>query len=310
MQKYLDPLSAFLDTPALSRVVSAFVVMTVVWLSARMLRRVISRHIEDNELRHKTRKAIGTIGWALVVLACAAIFSDRLTGLAISLGVAGAGIAFALQEVIASIAGRVAVLFANFYKTGDRVQLGGIKGDVIDIGLLRTTIMEVGDWVKGDLFTGRVVRVANSFVFKEPVYNYSGDFKFLWDEITVPIKYGSDHREAKRVLQGIVDEATAEFAKDAHLEWRQMLDRYRIEAARVEPMVTLVANDNWIEFTLRYVVPFTKRRTTKDVLFARILDAVAASDGRLALASATFQLVEWPPVRVDFGAARTPEMLT
>jgi small-conductance mechanosensitive channel len=52
--------------------------------------------------------------------------------------------------------------------------------------------MELGEWVQSDLYTGRIVRIANSFVFKEPVFNYSGDFPFLWDEVKIPVKYGSD----------------------------------------------------------------------------------------------------------------------
>jgi small-conductance mechanosensitive channel len=122
------------------------------------------------------------------------IFSASLGKMAVVFGVAGAGIAFALQEVIASLAGWVAISFGNIYNTGDRVQLGGIKGDVIDIGMLRTTMMEIGQWVNADLYNGRIVKIANSFVFKEPVFNYSGDFPFFWDEITVPIKYGCDYR--------------------------------------------------------------------------------------------------------------------
>lgn len=114
-----------------------------------------------------------------------------------ALGVAGAGIAFALQEVITSVAGWIALSFGQFYTIGDRVQLGGIKGDVIDIGMLRTTIMEIGEQVKGDQYTGRIVRITNSFVCQGPVYNYSADFPFVWDEITVPIKYGGDHNLAR-----------------------------------------------------------------------------------------------------------------
>jgi small-conductance mechanosensitive channel len=109
------------------------------------------------------------------------IYGGRLGGLTVTLGVAGAGIAFALQEVIASFAGWFAIALSGFFRTGDRVQLGGIRGDVIDIGVLRTTLMELGEWVSGDLYSGRVVRIANSFVFKEPVFNYSADFPFLWD---------------------------------------------------------------------------------------------------------------------------------
>jgi hypothetical protein len=86
------------------------------------------------------------------------------------------------------VAGWIAVSLGGFYKVGDRVELGGIRGDVVDIGFLRTTLFEVGEWVDGDLYNGRVVRVANSFIFKEPVVNYSGDFPFLWDELHVPVK--------------------------------------------------------------------------------------------------------------------------
>src|SRR5690606_17311423 len=104
----------------------------------------------------------------LMLLVAGFIFSDKLSNLTVALGVTGAGIAVALKEVIASVAGWFAISFNHFFRVGDRVQLGGIKGDVIDIGVLRTTLMEIGEWVDGDLYNGRTVRVFNSFVFKEP----------------------------------------------------------------------------------------------------------------------------------------------
>jgi small-conductance mechanosensitive channel len=295
----LDSLEQAASEPLVARLLTALIVLFVIWMIARAIRRQIGRHVEDRQLRHRGRKAVGTVGWIVGLLVCLAIFSDRLGGLAVSLGLAGAGIAFALQEVIASFAGRVAILFGNFYKAGDRVQLGGIKGDVIDIGLLRTTIMEVGDWVKGDLFSGRVVRVANSFIFKEPVFNYSADFSFLWDEITVPIKYGCDPALAKRTLEEVVERVTGEYSAHAEKEWQAMLRKYNVERARVQPMVTLVANDNWMQYTIRYVVPYTKRRITQDELFTQILAAIDASDGKLVLASATVELVGAPPLVID-----------
>ena len=212
---------------------------------------------------------------------------------------AGAGIAFALQEVIASIAGWVVVSFGNFYSVGDRVQLGDIIGDVIDIGVLRTTLMETGQWVKADLYNGRIVRVANSIVFKGPVFNYSGDFPFLWDEITVPVKYGSDYRLAREILQKIADDAVGRLVPEAQKTWRGMVSKYRIEDARIEPAVTLIANDNWMEFTIRYVTDYKRRRSTKDILFTRILEEVDASGGKVALASATFHLVGAPVFNVQ-----------
>ena len=161
-----------------------------------------------------------------------------------------------LQEVIASVAGWAAISVGGFFSPGDRVQLGGIKGDVIDVSILRTTLMEIGEWVAGDLYSGRIVRIANSFVFKEPVFNYSGDFPFVWDEITLPVKYGSDWAFARTMLRSLVDEVLADYAAQVKDSWLKMVRQYRVEDANVEPMVTLRATDNWIEFTVRYVVDY------------------------------------------------------
>ncbi len=179
-----ESLTRWLFDPTVGKAVTVLLGVTLIIILVRFVQRSLSRYVKDTDTRYRTRKFVAFFGYLVGFVLIATVFSDRLGGFTVALGVAGAGIAFALQEVIASFAGWFAISFGNFYKTGDRVQLGGIKGDVIDVGLLRTTLMECGDWIKGDLYNGRVVRVANSFVFKEPVFNYSGEFLFL----------GRDHR--------------------------------------------------------------------------------------------------------------------
>ncbi len=152
----------------------------------------------------------------------------------------------------------------------------------------------MGAWVKADQYNGRIVRIANSFVFKEPVFNYSADFAFVWDEITIPVKYGSDHRLARQILQQVADEVVGEYVPQAKAEWKHLVHKYLIEDARIEPLVTLVTNDNWIEFTLRYVVDYKARRIKKDQLFTRTLDEFLDTDGQVAFASTTVHLVETP----------------
>jgi len=289
-----DFIKRWLFDPTVGKFVTAIIGLLIVMTLVRFIQRSLAHYIKDSDTRYRLRKFVTFIGYVVGFLVIAVVFSNKLGGLTVAFGVAGAGIAFALQEVIASIAGWFAITFASFYDTGDRVQLGGIKGDVIDIGVLRTTLMEVGEWVKGDLYSGRVVRIANSFVFKEPVFNYSGDFPFLWDEITVPVKYGSDYRLARELLQGVANEVVGDYVTRAMVAWSEMVQKYLIEEASVEPMVTLIANDNWMEFTIRYVVDFKKRRSIKDRLFTRILEEFDKSDGRLSIASMTVHLVETP----------------
>ena len=298
IQNLEGQLKQWLYDPSIGRLVATIAGLLVIVVLIRTAQRTLAARIKDGDTRYRVRKALSFAGYVLAFVFLAALFSDRLGGLTVAFGVAGAGIAFALQEVIASIAGWLALTFSNFYHPGDRVQLGGIKGDVIDIGVLRTTLMELGQWVDGDLYNGRIVRVANSFVFKEPVFNYSGDFPFLWDEIKVPVRFGSDRQEARNIIQQAAALAVASYADTAAVAWQEMVKRYRIEDASVTPAITLVVNDNWMEYTLRYVVDYRRRRTTKDALFNHIMDLVDASGGKVQLASATFELVAAPPITV------------
>lgn len=221
----------WLFDPAVGKIIATALVVVVVDVLVRSIQRVLGQYIENTERRYRLRKLVTFFGYVLAIFLLSIVFSDKLAGLTVFFGVAGAGVAFALQELIASVAGWVAMSFGRFYSVGDRVQLGGIKGDVIDIGVLRTTLMECGGWINGDQYNGRVVRVANSFIFKEPVYNYSSDFPFLWDEITIPIKYGSNYEMAREGFQRILNDVTGEHARRLKGEWRKMTDKYMIEDA-------------------------------------------------------------------------------
>lgn len=298
MTNSLTNIQRWLADPTVSKLIEVAIGIAIIALIFRFISQSLPRYIQDTDTRYRTRKAINFIGYVTMLLFAVFIFSDRLGQFTVIFGVVGAGIAFALQEVIGSFAGWVAISLGQFYKPGDRVQLGGIMGDVIDISILRTTLMECGDWVKADLYNGRIVRIANSFVFKEPVYNYSADFAFLWDEITVPVKYGSEHRLAREILEKVAFEVTGEYISQAKQQWHQMTNKYLIEDARIEPIVTLIANDNWMQFTIRYPVNYKKRRIKKDQLFTRILDEFENTNGRVTFASATFELVEAPTFNV------------
>jgi small-conductance mechanosensitive channel len=295
-----DSVTRWLFDPTVGKIIFAIVGILLISVIIRFLQRSLSRYIKDSDTRYRARKFLAFMGYLFGIVFLVAVFSERLGGLHIAFGIIGAGVAFALQEVISSIAGFIAISFGHFYKTGDRIRLAGIRGDVIDIGILRTTLMECGEWVNGDLYNGRIVRVANSFVFKEPVFNYSADFPFLWDEINLPVKYGSDHRLVREILRRILIEIVGDYAAWAQETWKEMVKKYRIEDERVEPMITMTANDNWMEFTLRYVVDYKKRRSTKDKIFTRIIEDLEKTEGVVVIASTTtdITLVKTPQLDV------------
>ncbi|MCB0802458.1 MAG: mechanosensitive ion channel [Flavobacteriales bacterium] len=263
----------------------------IILIVSSIFKKIIPKYIKDTNSRYRTRKFINLIAYVLLIIAVLTTYSNQLTGFAVFLGVAGAGVAFALQEVIAAIAGFIVIHTSNFYKVGDRVLLGGIKGDVIDIGFLRTTLMEIGDWVDGDLYNGRITTVSNNFIFKEPVFNYSGEFPFIWDEVKIPIRTEGDFEWAKEEFTKILKSSLGTYEKEAAQYWDKMTVKFLVEKAKVEPLVTMVFDENWITFTLRYVVDYKARRITKDLIFRSILKMIKESNGRIDVAASSSEVL-------------------
>lgn len=269
-----------------------FVTIIVLLLGIRrfILNRLYKR-FKGSENWYVTRKIAKWLNNVILVLAFVYIFGSNLSGFTTAIGLAGAGVTYALREVIVSFAGWFAIMFGDFFKTGDRVLLGGSKGDVIDIGLLRTTLMEMGEWVDGDQYTGRIVRVANSYIFTSPVYNYSADFKFLWDEIHIPLHFDSDIPLAKSIVMTIAENTIGTYNTDAEAEWKNMKRRYRIENASLKPQVYISFDDNFVTLSLRYIVDTRERRSIRDQLFTSILNQFNEAGDKIELASETFEIV-------------------
>ncbi|QDV85834.1 mechanosensitive ion channel family protein [Planctomycetes bacterium TBK1r] len=295
----LTNIKNLLNNTFLDKGLELAVAIVAVLLAAMVARRFLLRDVKEPEDRRRIRKAISLTTFFLIVASVAIIFSSNLGSLGVSLGVASAGIAFALQAVIANAAAWMANSTGAYYKIGDRIQMGGVTGDVIGTNVMVTTVMEIGGWVKADQYNGRVVRISNSNIFTSPVYNYTADFAVLWDEITIPIKYGGDRKLVVEILERVATEVTAEAIEQAQKEWTQLVDKFDVEDARVEPLVTLIANDNWLEYNLRYVTSYHQRRITKSILFNRLMDEFDKVPEKFSIASSTYDIVSFPPVNVN-----------
>src|ERR1700693_4542550 len=216
----------------------------------RVLEQKLPRRFGRADARYKVRKFVIFSGYLSILLFLAILFEDRLGRVCFAFGVVGAGVAVALQDVLASIAGAFSIGFSRLYAIGDRVQIGDTRGDVIDIGLLRTTLMETGNWVSKDLYNGRLVRIPNSTVLKGSVFNYSQGFHFIWDEIKVLFATGSDCQFAREMLLRVAKESIGEYLIEAQLSWRLVSDNFKILNPPLEPIVTLNVNNGSLEVGL------------------------------------------------------------
>lgn len=291
MESFADQLSHWLQQQYVQRLLIMIAAFMAIVIGLRMIKRTISSRISDTDLSYRIRKTTNIFAYLLFVLVLIFIYNDKLGNIGVVLGLAGAGIAFALQEVITSIAGWISIMVSNQIRIGHRVKIGNLRGDIIDISVLKTTIMEIGDWVDGDLYNGRITTISNNFVFKEPLQNYSADYPFLWDEIKVPIRTESNYKKARQLFTDVVNEVCGEYASNSEKTWQSMKRKYRIEDANVKPMISMAFDENWITFTIRYIVDFRLRRTTKDKLFTRLLDVINENHDDVDIAVASSEVV-------------------
>jgi len=276
--------------------------LTLTVVTQHVLRNVLKARVKDpaqmRTLNMLVRNSVFLVG-SVVILLIWLGFGSNFT---VAMGILGAGIAFASQEVIGSFAGYVNIVTSNLFRIGDRVRIGDVVGDVLDVSILRTTVMEIGEWVKADQYTGRIVTVANRVVFSAPVFNYTQRWPYLWDEITIPITYNSDWRRAGELMLEHSREYTSHLQAQAQAQLSDLVNAYPVHATTVEPTLYILMTDNWIEMTLRYVVEAQERRRVKAQLHHELLQHFE-SEADVTVASATFEIVGFPPLKSEIGTA-------
>jgi small-conductance mechanosensitive channel len=266
--------------------------------------------------RFWTRQIVSLATVALLLFGLASIWFDDPGRLATAAGLVTAGVAVALQRVITSFAAYFIILRGRVYTVGDRITMGGVRGDVVQLGFMQTAVMEMGEssgeqgdppstWVKARQYTGRIVRVTNDKIFDTPVYNYTREFPYLWEEIHIPIKYDVDRARAEAILLDVARRHTSDIVRDASGGLARLRERYFLpEHVSLEPAVFWRLTDNWIELSLRFVAREHGIRGLKDRMSRDII--AAFDEAGLGLASGTYEIVGLPPLRVELAGEGRP----
>ena len=299
-----------LDADTGRKVVLTLITLVALHLIGRALRaalRAMFGRRTDVRTRFWTGQAVSIVVTALSIILIVSIWFDDPGRLAGAFGLVSAGLAFALQRVITAVAGYFVILRGRIFSVGDRVTIGGVRGDVIALGYTRTTVMEMGQppseqdappamWVKARQYTGRIVTVTNDKVFDEPVYNYSRGFPYLWEEMHLPIEFSADHGRVEQIL---LDSARRHAAKAEDMEedvLREMERRFFLKRSELAPRVYWRITDSWLEMSVRFIVHEHGIRELKDAMSREILAAL--NEAGIAIASTTFAVTGLPPVHL------------
>ena len=272
--------------------------LTIVYfLFEVLLEEYATKKMKDSKTRYSFRKIISILSIAVFSVVFVSIWLVETQSVLVAVGLIGAAVAFAIQDIFKNFIGGVMIFFNGIYRVGDRIEINETFGDVIDISLFYTTLMETREWVSGDQVTGRLTTVPNGLVLNGTVQNYTKDFDFIWDEITVPITYDSNWKEgANRILE-IVTNETKNTIENAKRAMERIEGKYYFTKRSLDPAIFLTLTDNWITFGIRYVADVRQRRGLHDKLSRLILGEIESS-GKIKISSATVNITGFPPVRL------------
>jgi len=217
------------------------------------------------------------LGFALLV-AFWRIWLGQQTGLAAYLAIFSAGLAIALQDLLANFAGWIFIAVRKPFEVGDRVAIGDHAGDVIDLRLFQFTLLEVGNWVDADQSTGRIIHLPNGWIFKRSLANFTQGFNIIWNEIAVTVTFESDWQKAKKLIQEIGERHTAVKSEEAKREIRRAAKMYLIFFEHLTPIVWTAVADHGVTLTLRYLCNPRKRRSSENTIWEEILGAFKDCD--------------------------------
>ncbi|MEX2570704.1 MAG: mechanosensitive ion channel domain-containing protein [Gemmatimonadota bacterium] len=261
---------------AIEKLVVFVLFVVFFYILARLAKRAIGRHIEDVNRSHVLRKWVTYAFVVLLLLVAVALFADWLTGLGTVLALMVAGIAVALQDVLKSIVGWIYMSSRSGVEIGSRIEVNGIVGDVIDIGVLKTTMLEVGGaLVYGRQSTGRLVTVPNYRMLSDAVLIAPGSSPYVWQEVLTRLTFESDWRRAEEIMREIGDEIHIEVAPGLERSFRHLERRYAFKHGALTPIVYVTIGTSGVELALRFLVQVRRRRGAVDHASRRLLAALA-----------------------------------
>ncbi len=278
-----------------------FLTITLIYTFFKIIETISLKRINNYRTKYTVKKVLSIILLFVSIIAIITIWIADLQVLTISYAVLGAGIAIALQDIVKDFISGILIVVGGIYTVGDRIEFASKqeqenrKGDVIDIGLLFTTLMEIDKRIESEQATGRLTIVPNSNVLRSLVINYTKDYKYMWDEIIIPITYESNLKTALDEFLKIIKKETKEIIKEAEKELSSLrrkyylTKRFYISNKVLEPRIFIELTSNWISLRMRFPSPSRGKSELKNKISKNILKFVEKSK-KISIASEAYDI--------------------
>lgn len=286
------------------------VFFAILWALSKLAKKLIRRSLHsrtDVSAEFWSNQAVKVFVAFLMIIIFVSIWFDNPVRLTTALGLVTAGLAFALQKAVTSVAGYFVILKGRLFNVGDRIAMAGVRGDVIKLSFIYTRVMEMGQppavqmadpamWIEARQYTGRIVTITNDKVFDTPLYNYSREFPFIWDEMHLFIDYQTDYVLAEKIIVETVSKNTTDINKIGRENLDELERRYMVHTENFEPKVYYRLTDNWLDMGVRFLSYTINIREMKDKIARGILEEFQKEG--IKIASSSFNVVGVPPLKI------------
>ena len=298
------------DAGVLGTILDTLVIALCYLLLRRLLTKALTRNVDEATRRYIINKFIGYGLGIVALLMVFQVWISDTVDLGTYLGILSAGLAVALKDPILNVAGWLFIMVRQPFNVGDRIEVAGVAGDVVDVGPLTFSMLEIGNWVRADQSTGRIIHLPNGLVFQGPVASHTHGFEYIWNELTVTVTFESDWQAAKELLTGIAWGRCEELVADVTNQLERTSRKYMISYKHLTPIVWVSVVDIGVNLEIRYLCPARARRSTASAIWTDILVAFAAND-RIDFAYPTQRFYDHnaegkPALRAAAGAAPPP----
>jgi len=219
-------------------------------------------------LRAVVKFAVQAVGALLVLFIVFGMPTQTTT----ILGLAGAGLTVAMKDFIVAFFGWFILMGKNGIRVGDWVEINGVGGEVVEVGLLKTVLLETGNWTDSSHPTGRRVSFVNSFAIEGHFFNFTTSGQWMWDELTVLIPPGQDPYPVVDGIQKLVEQETAANASTAEAEWEATTSKYRAKSLKALPGINVLPTGAGIEVRVRYITRAYQRHETRRRVYEAVVE--------------------------------------
>ncbi len=259
--------------------------IVVVLVISLVFKLLTKKYIKDNERFYMANKAINLINFILIVIILLFSYIENVSYFVTVLGFASAGIAIAMKDLFMSMLGWMVIVFGGSFHVGDRikVQKDGLPyvGDIIDISLLRITILEDITYTTyvENRRSGRVIFIPNNYVFTTLIANYThGTLKTVWDGIDLTITFDSNHKKAMYIIKGITQKYSKGYTDIARRSLNKLRSQYSLKNTNIEPRIYSFLEPHGLTISTWYMTNSYAALTLRSTISADIVDAINKED--------------------------------